>query len=276
MIYWWRFQDDRYRGEGAGMASEHGGHRARMRQRFSRQGLDGFADHEVLELMLFYAIPQRNVNPLAHMLLERFGSFHAVLDAPAEELMKVDGVGEYAAALLTLFAAVSARLQRSRAGERVMLRNRREAQDYCIRLMQGLRQEHMMAICLNGQMQVIADALIARGSLSEVPAYPRIVADTVLRHNAHSVVLCHNHPGGSCIPSHGDMAVTARLGALLESIEVALADHIIVADGQAFSMSGEGLIQREFSDDGMITRVADSAGEVGINRRLKKGKKAET
>ena len=135
------------------MAGEHQGHRARMRERFLKQGLDGFADHEVLELILFYAIPQRNVNPLAHALLERFGSFHAVLEASREELLKTDGVGEYAASLLALFAAVSARLPQSRAGEKEMLRNRKGAQEHCLRLLRGLRREHMYVVCLNGQMQ---------------------------------------------------------------------------------------------------------------------------
>lgn len=251
------------------MASEHDGHRTRMRERFIRQGLDGFAAHEVLELILFYAIPQKNVNPLAHQLIDHFGSLHAVLDAPVEELVKLKGVGEYAAALLSLFSAVSARIQRSRAGERVTLRNRREAQDYCLRLMEGLRQEQMMVVCLNGQMQVIGDALIARGSLSEVPAYPRVVADAVLRYNAHSVVLCHNHPGGSCFPSQSDVTMTARLGALLQSIEVVLIDHIIVADGQTFSMMGEGLIQQKVTGGSVETKVASSAGELLIRHHLK-------
>ena len=100
------------------MAGAHDGHRSRMRERFRREGLNGFADHEALELMLFYAIPQRNVNPLAHALLERFGSFHGVLEASEEELCRVEGVGEYAATLLRLFAAVGRRVDESRAGQR--------------------------------------------------------------------------------------------------------------------------------------------------------------
>ncbi|MDD3334571.1 MAG: DNA repair protein RadC [Eubacteriales bacterium] len=252
------------------MAGEHEGHRARMRERFIKQGLDGFAAHEVLELLLFYAIPQRNVNPLAHTLLERFGSLHAVLDAPIEELRKTEGVGEYAATLLHLFSAVSTRLSQSRAGERVMLKNRRAAQEYCVRLLTGRKQEHLYAVCLNGQMQVIADALIARGSLSEVPAYPRVVADAVLRHNAHSVILCHNHPGGNAYPSQDDMDMTAKLAMLLKSIEVVLIDHMIVADGEAFSMSGQGLIRQEICENDILVKVASSAGELRIRSQLDK------
>ena len=179
------------------MAGAHDGHRSRMRERFRREGLNGFADHEALELMLFYAIPQRNVNPLAHALLERFGSFHGVLEASEEELCRVEGVGEYAAVLLHLFAAVGRRVEESRAGQREKLRNRMEAQEHCRRLLAGRRQEAFYVVCLDGQLQVLADVQIATGSLSEVAAYPRLVAEAVLRHNAHSVVLCHNHPGGS-------------------------------------------------------------------------------
>ena len=98
------------------MAGEHAGHRQRMRERFLCGGLDGFADHEVLELMLFYAIPQRNVNPLAHRLLERFGTLHAVLEASVADLMKVEGVGRHTALLLNLFSHAARRLEMSREG----------------------------------------------------------------------------------------------------------------------------------------------------------------
>ena len=132
------------------MAGAHDGHRGRMRERFRREGLNGFADHEALELMLFYAIPQRNVNPLAHALLERFGSFHGVLEASEEELCRVEGVGEYAAVLLHLFAAVGRRVEESRAGQREKLRNRMEAQEHCRRLLAGRRQEAFYVVCLDG------------------------------------------------------------------------------------------------------------------------------
>ena len=106
------------------MAGEHAGHRQRMRERFLTGGLEGFADHEVLELMLFYAIPQRNVNPLAHRLLDRFGTLHAVLEAPVEELMKVEGVGQYAALLLSLFSHAARRLEMSRENTGKLICNR--------------------------------------------------------------------------------------------------------------------------------------------------------
>lgn len=254
------------------MAGEHAGHRQRMRERFLAQGLDGFAAHEVLELMLFYAIPQKNVNPLAHQLIDRFGSLHGVLDAPAEELMKVDGVGEYAATYLTLFKAVARRFESSRAGERECIRNRGMAEAHCRRLLDGLRLEHMYVVCLDAQMRVLSDVLIARGSLSEVPAYPRLVAEAVLRHNAYTVLLAHNHPGGSLIPSEQDVRITRKLSEMLRNIEVPLADHIIVAGGRSLSMVGCGLIEqtKDGEDGAVLTKVAGSAGEQLIRARLEK------
>ena len=250
--------------------SIHDGHRQRVKKEFLTTGGQGWPEHRLLELLLFYAIPQRNVNPLAHALLERFGSFHAVLEAPEEELCRVEGVGEYAASLLRLFAAVGRRMEESRAGQREKLRNRMEAQEHCRRLLAGRRQEAFYVVCLDGQMQVLADVQIATGSLSEVAAYPRLVAEAVLRHNAHSVVLCHNHPGGSAVPSQSDLDMTAELAALLASLEVALADHIIVADGETFSLYASELIRREYHDGHAVVSVASSAGETRIADKLRK------
>ena len=224
---------------------EHDGHRRRMRARYAKQGLEGFAGHEVLELLLFYAIPQKNVNPVAHELLERFGSLSGVLQAEPEQLRKVDGIGEYAAVYLSLFAKVARYAQLEKAGARVAIPNRGAAEEYCINLLAGERHEVFYAICMDAQMRVLHNALIAKGSLSGVPAYPRLVAEAALNHNAHSVLLCHNHPGGSPGPSQADVESTRRLGVLLHGMEVKLADHIIVADERAFSMVAHHLMELE-------------------------------
>ena len=223
---------------------EHEGHRLRMRQRYEKQGgLEGFAPHEVLELWLYYAIPQKNVNALAHELLERFGSLHGVLHAESAQLRQVKGIGEYSATFLSLFSQIAGYCEREQSGGKARLANREEAERYCIRLLAGEKREVFYAVCLNGQMQVLHNALIAKGSLSEAPAYPRIVAEAALNHHAHSVLLCHNHPGGSLIPSQGDMETTGRLAAMLQGLEIALLDHIIVADGQALSMLSSHLLE---------------------------------
>ena len=241
-----------------------------MRQRFMENGLNGFADHEVLELALFYAIPQRNVNPLAHRLMDRFGSLHAVLEAPMQELCKVEGVGECAATLLNLFSCVAHRLEMERSRENPVLANFAEASRHCASLLKGLRQEHFYIVCLNTQGEVLRDALISRGTIDEVQAYPRLVAEEALRHNAHSVILCHNHPGGSVIPSQADVEATRTLADLLQRLEIRLVDHIIVAGGETLSMVRCGLIRQRMDENSMVACVADGAGEVRIRHELEK------
>jgi len=252
------------------MATEHAGHRQRMRERFLADGLQGFASHEILELILFFAIPQRNVNPLAHQLINHFGSLHAVLDAPVEELEKVDGVGRYAATLLSLFSHVSRQLSMRREGEKHFIGNRRLANEHCFHLLRGLPEEHFYVVCMDAKFCLIKDVPISRGTLNEVPAYPRLVAEAVLRHNAHAVVLCHNHPGGSELPSQQDVEITQQLGLMLSSLGVVLADHVIVSGKGAFSMVSHGLITHEASNNSVQAKVADSANEIRIRHTLAK------
>jgi DNA repair protein RadC len=255
--------------EGGGMGMEHSGHRQRMRERFAKQGLEGFAQHEALELMLFYAIPQKNVNPLAHALIDRFGSLHGVLAASPMQLMQVEGVGEYTATFLSLFAAATKLAEATRTQKHVRLANRQAAVDYCTRLLKGEKRELFYAICLNGQLETIGDALIARGSLCDVPAYPRVVLDAALTHNAHGVLLCHNHPGGTIAPSQADLDATATLVRLLCEMEVTVVDHIIVCENDALSMVRNGLIRQQATQHGIESHVASSAGEVRLARGLK-------
>ncbi len=247
---------------------EHSGHRQRMRERYTKQGLDGFAQHEALELMLFYAIPQKNVNPLAHALIDRFGSLHGVLNATPRQLMQVDGIGEYAATFLSLFASVPKLAEATRTSKHVQLNKRQVAVNYCARLLRGEKRELFYAICLNGQMETIGDVLIARGSLSDVPAYPRVVLDAVLTHNAHGVILCHNHPGGTLVPSQADLDATATLLHLLSEVEVTLVDHMIISDSGALSMVRNHFINQQRTQGGMVAHVANAPGEVSPNSEL--------
>lgn len=246
----------------------HGGHRQRLRERFRANGLEGFAPHEVLELVLGYAIPRQDVNPLAHRLIEHFGSLHNTLDASVEELMRVEGLGEYSAVLLALFSQVERKNAASRMAPRQVLSNREAVESYCLQLLKGCKVEHFYAIYLSGQWEVLATVLIARGSISEVHSYPRVVADHALRHNAHAVVICHNHPGGLLVPSTADVGSTIRMQAVLEELEVRLIDHILVADGQAVSVMADGLFPQ--LNQGIIAqnRAANSAGQVTLAHML--------
>lgn len=247
----------------------HGGHRQRLRERFRVNGLDGFAPHEVLELILGFAIPRQDVNPLAHRLIEHFGTLHNVMEASVEELTRVDGIGEYSAVLLALFVQVGRKIADSHAQPRQFLRNRDDVKNCCIQLLKGCRVEHFYAIYLNGQMEVLAKVLIAQGSISEVHSYPRIVADHALRYNAHAVVVCHNHPGGSLVPSAADLGSTIRMQAVLEELEVRFIDHILVAGEQAVSVMLENPMPSLNDDVIARNRAANSAGEVTLGYLLR-------
>lgn len=250
------------------MAGEHAGHRQRMKQRFQTQGLAGFAPHEMLELALFYAIPQRDVNPLAHRLMERYGSLHRVLDASVEELQQVDGIGENAATLLSLFSHMARALERSRDEGLEDLNNHRTMKEHCYRLLNGLDHEEFYVVCLNPQNRLIRDVCVSKGSVSEVWAHPREVVDAVLRHNATSVVLCHNHPSGSAVPSANDLALTRRVADVLTGIGVLLHDHLVVAGSSLLSMTESQLMKTEMTPGGLVNRVADSETESRIRYEL--------
>lgn len=217
--------------------SMHEGHRQRLRERFRREGLEHFAPHEVLELLLFYTRARGNVNPLAHRLLEVFGSLKGVLEAPVEQLMAVEGVGEETASLLAMTVPLFRRYEMCLCQETQKLKHFRDVESYCRALLTGLRKERFYIICINSQMKVLGQRIIAEGDLSEVLAYPRLVVETALNQNAYGVILCHNHPGGEAVPSIGDVDVTISLEALLAKLGVCLLDHVIVADGKTYSMA---------------------------------------
>ena len=214
----------------------HEGHRQRLRERFRRDGLENFAPHEVLELLLFYTRARGNVNPLAHRLLEVFGSLKGVLEAPAEQLMAVEGVGEETASLLAMMVPLFRRYELCLCQQTQKLKHVKDVENYCRALLTGLRKERFYVICINAQMKVLGQRIIAEGDLSEVLAYPRLVVETALNQNAYGVILCHNHPGGEAIPSIGDVDVTVSLEALLAKLGMYLLDHVIVADGKTYSM----------------------------------------
>lgn len=234
----------------------HDGHRKRMRDRFRKEGLDGFADHEALELLLFYARARGDVNPLAHRLLEVFGSFNGVLEAHPEQLMAVDGVGEETATMLSLIVPLFRRYQEGLCEAGSYLVNRATAEKYCKALMAGLRRERLYVISLAPNRKVIGRRVVGEGSLLEVPAYPRVVVEAALNHNAFGVILCHNHPGGEAVPSRDDVDVTNLIEAVLGHMGIRLVDHIIVAGDEAYSMSLHGHLR----GSGVRRTVASQSG----------------
>ena len=219
----------------------HEGHREVLRNRFMKEGgFDHFEDHQILELLLFYANTRQDTNPIAHELLDTFGSLKGVLEARPEMLTTVKGIGPQAATLISMVVPLTRVWNRCAMEKPDRIGNSREAEKYCLSLVAGNRTERFYVIALNAQCNVLGRRRISEGSLSEVSAYPRLVMETALNYNAHSVLLCHNHPGGTCAPSQEDIASTLQLQRLLNGVGILVLDHIIVAGSVTYSMIEHG------------------------------------
>ncbi len=215
---------------------EHGGHRERMKSRYAQTGLDGMADHEILELLLYYAIPQGDTNPLAHRLINEFGSLSGVLDATLEDLMQVNGVGVHTATLLNFMPKLQRAYQTDLLKTRTVLATSEQALAYCRVLLSGLQKENFYVISLDGTNRVLNTKKICEGTIDAVSFYPRVVLETIFRSNGKRAILCHNHPSGIMKPSDLDIKATLEIKKVLDSVDIQLLDHIIVGRESAISM----------------------------------------
>lgn len=220
--------------------SIHDGHRQRMKERFRQEGLDHFSEIQVLELLLFYCVPRQDTNPLAHALLEHFGSLAQVLEAPAEELEKVKGIGSNAATFLSLMNQVGRYYLVSRSQQNVILRTIKECGDYLIAFFYGRRNEMVYLLCLDAKCKVLCCKAVGEGSVNSAGVSIRRIVETALGANATSVILAHNHPSGIAVPSAEDVKTTQRVAAALNAVDICLVDHIVVADDDYVSMVHSG------------------------------------
>ena len=220
----------------------HDGHREKMRQRFMTGGLDAFADHEILELLLDYAIPRRDTNPIAHALMERYGSLPAVLAAPMEDLKRTEGIGESAAVLLHLVPQVCRRARLAQVGEDQVLNSSERAGAYLLECFDGESREVIYQLCLDRKGKLLACKRLGEGSVASADLDVRRLVENAILTGASAVILAHNHPSGVALPSDGDYTATMRVRAALNAIGIELADHIIVADGDFVSMADSGYL----------------------------------
>ena len=220
--------------------SIHDGHRQRLKKRFLEEGLDGFSDVQVLELLLFYAIPRKDTNPIAHELLSRFGSLSQVLEAPAEELAKVSGISENAATLLHLTTQVGRYYLMDRKSRVNILPTIEDCARYLHPFFFGRRNETVYLLCLDAKCKVLCCREVGEGSVNSAGISTRRIVEMALGVNATTVVLAHNHPSGIAIPSADDIQTTHRIAAALAAVEIHLADHIVVADDDYVSMVQSG------------------------------------
>ncbi len=216
------------------------GHRLRLRERFEKANLDGFHDHEVLELLLTYAIPRRDVKPLAKELLSHFGGLAAVLDAPPEDLRLIRGVGPHAALLLSIIPRLVERYQQDRWRHGLTIDSTRAAVSFLSAKLGAQRNEVFCLLALNSRNHLIAAEEIQRGSVNRTAVFPRLVVEASVKHRATAVILAHNHPSGDPQPSSADRQITAKLKKLLGELDILVHDHIIIAGPHYFSFAENG------------------------------------
>lgn len=214
----------------------HTGHRERMKAEFLARGLEGWPDHRVLELLLFYTIPQGDVNDLAHELVERFGSLAGVLDASVDELKKVKGVGDHTAVFLRMLPAVLGRYQGARTRLSAIINSPEEAYAWLEPYFFGARNEMVYVLCLDGKRQVLGVRKVAEGSIEMAEVNTRRIAEEAIGLRAAQIYVAHNHVSNLAIPSQADWLTTDTLRGALRPIGIELIDHLVFVDGDMVSL----------------------------------------
>ena len=220
--------------------SVHDGHIKRMRQRFLAEGLDQFTDVQILEILLFYCIARQDTNPIAHELLNHFGSLSQVLEAPVEELCKVDGIGENTAVFLKLITQVGRCYLTDRTSKSRILPTLDSCAKYLQTFFFGRNVETVYLLCLDAKCKMLCCKKISEGDVNSTTLSVRKIVETALSTNASSVVLAHNHPGGLAVPSNVDVQTTLRIADALQAVDVHFIDHILVTDDDYVSLAQSG------------------------------------
>jgi DNA repair protein RadC len=223
-------------------APHYHGHRERLRTRFRGAGPDSVADYELLELVLFRAIPQRDIKPLAKALIETFGSFAEVISAPETRLREIKGLGEAAVTEIKIVQAAASRLAKGQVKARKVLASWSSVLDYCRTEMAFAEKEQFRILFLDKRNQLIADELQQTGTVDHTPVYPREVVKRALELSASAVILVHNHPSGDPTPSRADIQMTQQIQEIAKPLGIAIHDHLIVGKGGHASLKGLKLI----------------------------------
>lgn len=204
------------------------GHRQRLKDRFANAGPEALPDYELLELVLFAAIPRRDTKPLAKALLDRFGSFAEVINAPPERLREVKGIGDAAITQLKLVRAGALRIMQGSIMQRPVLGSWNSVLDYCRAAMGFEAQEQFRILFLDKKNRLIADEVQQRGTIDHTPVYPREVVKRALELSATALILVHNHPSGDPTPSADDLRITAELAEAGRLLDIELLDHVVI------------------------------------------------
>lgn len=216
----------------------HAGHRQRVREKFITQNnLDGFAEHNILEFLLFYSVPRADTNELAHRLIENFGSLKGVLDAPYEALLKVDGVGENTAVLLKLIPSVTKKYMEHDVQSIKNILTTSDAVNYLRPKFTAMRNEALIMLCLNRSGKILKCSVISNGGIDYTHVDTRKVLFEILSNNATEIIIAHNHPGGLCAPSKADISMTQMISQLIANTGTVLLNHIIICENDYFSFA---------------------------------------
>ena len=217
-------------------------HRQRLRTRFLEGGAQAVPDYEMLELVLFRAIPRRDVKPLARALLDRFGDFASVLSAPPDQLQEVAGVGAAVVTELRIVEAAAHRLTRARVMQRQVISSWAALLDYCRATMAHREVEQLRVFYLDRKNTLIADEEQARGTVDHVPVYPREIVKRALHLNASALILVHNHPSGDPTPSAADIDMTGQVQRAADALGIAVHDHVVIGRSAEVSFRAEGYL----------------------------------
>ncbi len=220
----------------------HTGHRARMRTKLLTAGPDALLDHELLEMVLFLALPRRDTKPIARALIARFGSFANALAAPLSDLREVEGLGEAGAAALRIVQGAALRLARAEVMDRPVLNNWDRLLAYLTAALSREKVEQFRILFLDTRNRLIADEAQARGTVNHTPVYPREVVRRALELQATALILVHNHPSGDPTPSRADLEMTQEVKAAASVLGIVLHDHLVVGNGRHLSFRREGLL----------------------------------
>ena len=218
------------------------GHRDRLRERFLLGGADSLPDYELMELVLFAAIPRRDVKPLAKALLAQFGSFADAIAAPRERLLEMDGIGENVVTQLKVIEAAALRLSKTRLLGRPALSSWAALLDYCAAAMARSPREEFRVLFLDRKNILIADEVQSAGTIDHTPVYPREIVKRALDHGASAMILVHNHPSGDPTPSRADIEMTRDIAAAAKPLGIGVHDHLVIGRKGHASFKALGLL----------------------------------
>jgi len=220
------------------------GHRKRLREKFIKSGLTGFADYEVVELLLSLGTPRKDCKPLAKEAIKKFKTLRGVLSASMEELQQIKGIGPHSAFGIKLMQDVAREYLKEQIIDKPVFQSSQEIFDYLYHSMRDLKKEVFKVIYLTSQNQIIDTSDLFEGTVNSAAVVPRQIVEQALAHNAAALIFAHNHPTGVCEPSKSDKDITRDLVFAAGTVQIKILDHLIIGNNRYYSFAGEGLISQ--------------------------------